>query len=228
MRPDFDSSAQAVIRYLDRAGAEVIYVSDVEAIFGSDVIAGNQRTANCIARFPDRIRGYIVINPWMGKACFENIRYWHARGFCGLKPYPGTFGHQISDPIMDPIWDISDELKLPILCHTDCGDISRLLEKRPNARMIMAHMTSDWKTKAEIARAFPGPNLTVEISGAGCGLEDIVKAIEIAGPTRFIFGSDLNCHALNFTLRPLMCSGLPEQTLRAILRDNALRYFSKS
>ena len=221
-RPDFDASPEAVIRFLDRAGGEVIYVSSTEGVFG-DVIAGNRRTAEQVAAYPDRICGYAVINPWMGQACLDNVRRCHAQGFAGLKPYPYTFGHQLADPVMDPVWDLAEELGLAVLCHSDVGDLRKVLEKRPRTRMLAAHMSSQHAEKAELARDYP--NVVLEISGAGAGPNDILEAIEIAGEENLVFGSDLNTHALNYTLRPLMCSGLQEEALRAILRDNAKRFF---
>lgn len=221
-RPDFDASPEAVVRFLERAGGEVIYVSDTEGVFG-DVLAGNRRTAEHMARYPERIRGYAVINPWMGDACLEDIRRCHRDGFSGLKPYPYTFGHQLSDPVMDPIWDLAAELDLAVLCHSDAGDLRKVLEKRPQTKMLAAHMSSQYREKAELARDYP--NVVLEISGAGAGPRDIVHAVEIAGEENLVFGSDLNTHALNYTLRPLMCSGLPDATLQAILRDNAIRFF---
>jgi len=38
-------------------------------------------------------------------------------------------------------------------------------------------------------------------------------------------GSDLNSIGLRWTLFPLLCSGLPERTLRLILCENAVRFF---
>jgi predicted TIM-barrel fold metal-dependent hydrolase len=222
-RPDFDSSPEAVLRFLDRAGADVIYVSDTEGVFG-DVVAGNRRTAIHMKSYPNRIRGYAVVNPWMGDACLEEIRRCHALGFSGLKPYPGTFGHKLSDPVMDPVWDLAEELRWPVLCHSDAADLRLVLEKRPGTRMLAAHMSSQYAEKAQLAREFP--NVVLEISGAGAGPEDILRAVEIAGERKLVFGSDLNTHSLGFTLRPLLCSGLPESTLRAILRENPLRFFA--
>jgi predicted TIM-barrel fold metal-dependent hydrolase len=124
---------------------------------------------------------------------------------------------------MDPIWDLAAELGLAVLCHSDATDLRKVLEKRPHAKMLAAHMSSQYKEKAELARDYP--NVVLEISGAGAGPEDIIRAVEIAGPENLVFGSDLNTHALNYTLRPVLCSGLPEATLRAILRENAIRFF---
>jgi len=224
-RPDFDASPEAVIRFLERAGGEVIYTSDTEGVFG-DVLAGNRRTAEHMAKYPERVRGYAVINPWMGDACLEDIRRCHAEGFSGLKPYPYTFGHELSEPVMDPVWDLAAELGLAVLSHSDADDLRKVLEKRPETRILAAHMSSQYREKAELARDYP--NVVLEVSGAGAGPNDIVHAIEIAGEENLVFGSDLNTHSLNYTLRPLMCSGLPDATLKAILRDNAIRFFGLS
>jgi len=221
-RPDFDSSVDAVLRYLERAGGDVICVSSTEAVFG-DVIDGNRCVENAMRAHPDRIRGYLVINPWMREACLNDIRGARARGFSGLKPYPSTFGHQLSDDIMDPIWDLAAELDLPILCHSRAEDLARVLARRPHTKMLAAHMSFEYAQKARLARDYHG--VVLEISGAGAGPQDILDALEIAGPDKLVFGSDLNNHVLGYTLQPLLCSGLEPGILKAVLRENALRFF---
>ena len=224
-RLDFDFSVDAVLRYLERAGGEAIYVSSNEGVFG-DVEWGNRQVAEAMRAHPGRIRGYCVVNPWMGKACLEDVRRCHALGFSGLKPYPGSFGHDLSDAVMDPVWDLAGELGLAVLCHADGSDIRRVLEKRPHARILAAHMSFPWEEKAELARRYP--NVVLEISGAGVRPDDLIRAVELAGEDSIVFGSDLTPHALGWTLMPLLCSGLPQSTLRAILRENALRFFGRA
>lgn len=221
-RPDYDASVEAVLRFLERAGGEVLYISSLEAIHG-DVVAGNRKVEEAIRVHSDRLRGLLVINPWMGQDCLADIRNCRARGFCGLKPYPRLFGHQLSDPVMEPVLALAEELDLPMLCHSSAEDLRRVLKKRPNFKMLAAHMSFEYEPKAWLAREFP--NTYLEISGAGVGLEDIVRAVEIAGEDKLVFGSDVNCHSLNFTMYPLLCSGLPERTIRKILWKNALRLF---
>ena len=221
-RPDFDSSVDAALRFFDRAGGEVMYVSDTEAVFG-DVAAGNLRTLRAVRAHPGRIRGYLVINPWMGQGCLDDVRRCREMGFAGLKPYPSVFGHKLSDPVMEPVWQLAEELKLPVLCHSDAADLRRVLGKRPTVRMLAAHMSFEYAEKARLAREFPG--VVLEISGAGEGVEDVVQAVQIAGEDKLVFGSDLNSIGLRYTLFPVLCSGLPERTVRAILRENAMRFF---
>jgi len=221
-RPDFDSSLDAVLRFLDRAGGELMYVSDVEAIFG-DVVAGNRRTLQAMRAYPARIRGYLVINPWMEQRCLDDVQRCREVGFAGLKPYPGVFGHNLSDPVMEPVWQLAEALKLPVLCHSDAADLRRVLEKRPTVRMLAAHMSFEYAEKAQLAREFP--HVVLEISGAGAGVEDVIRAVQIAGEDKLVFGSDLNSIGLRYTLFPVLCSGLPERTVRAILRENAVRFF---
>lgn len=226
MRLDYDSRTETILDYLDRGGGEILYVSSVEGVFG-DVRWGNQATAEAVARYPRKLRGYAVVNPLEGPPCLDEIRRCHALGFVGLKPYPCAFGHDLADPVMDPVWKLTESFGWPALCHPRPGnvaDLRRVLEKRPQARLILAHMTSDYKEKAEIAREFT--NAIFEISGAGAALESIAVSLEIAGPQKLVFGSDLCTHPLGFTLYPLLCSDLTDETLCAILRENALGYFS--
>ena len=222
-RPDFDCSAEGMLRYLRRAGGECIYVSDLDAIFG-DFHPGNRRTVEYMRRYPDEIRGYLVINPKPGEACLAEVRGCRELGFVGLKPYPYTFGHALADPIMDPVYDLAETMGLCVLAHSDHNDLRAVLGKHPNLRMLAAHMSGQHAEKAELAREFR--HCVLEISGAGTGLEDVRNAVRIAGERKIVFGSDLNAHPVSWTAYPLMMSGLPDQTVRAILRGNAQRYFA--
>lgn len=223
-RPDFDYSVAAVLRFLERAGAETIYISHTEGVFG-EVAAGNREVIEAMRAYPERIRGYLVVNPWMGRACLDDVRRCRELGFSGLKPYPGSFGHKLADPVFEPVLALAEEMELPLLCHSSADDLARVLERRPRLKMLAAHMTFEYAEKARLAREYE--NVVLEISGAGTGVEDIVRAVEIAGEENLVFGSDLNSIGLGFTLEPLLCSGLPERTLRAILRENALRFFGE-
>lgn len=222
-RPDFDASADAVVRCLDRCGIERIYASGTEGVLG-DAREGNRRMEEVLRRYPDRFRGYLVINPWMGEDCLADIRRCRERGFMGLKPYPNAFNHLLSDPVMEPALELAEHLELPVLCHTTAADLRRMLDKQPRLRILAAHMTFESDDKARLAREFP--NTVLEMSGAGAGPEDISRAIEIAGEDKLVFGSDLNSCVPGFTLQPILCSGLAESTLKKLLRENALRFFS--
>lgn len=221
-RPDYDMSAEAVLRYQERAGGEVIHISSIEAMSG-DVVAGNDMVIEACRRHPGRLRGYLVINPWRGEACLEDMRHCRERGFIGFKPYPDFMGHRLADPVMEPVLGLAEELGLPMLCHSSADDLARVLKRRPNFKMLAAHMTFEYEAKARLARDYP--NTYIEISGAGSGLEDIMSAVLIAGPEKLVFGSDNNSCPPGFTLYPLLCSGLPDGILRQILRENALRIF---
>ncbi|MBI2440345.1 MAG: amidohydrolase family protein [Lentisphaerae bacterium] len=226
-RLDCDRRTETVLGYLERGGGEALYVSSVEGVFG-DVVWGNTAIAEAVARHPQKLRGYAAVNPHEGPAGLDEMRRCHALGFIGLKPYPCAFEHDLADPIMDPVWDLTESFGWPALCHPRPGnaeDLRRVLAKRPKARLILAHMTTEYRQKAEIAREFP--NAIFEISGAGATLDSIAVSLEIAGPQKLVFGSDLCIHPIGFTLYPLLCSGLAEDVLRAILRENALGFFHR-
>jgi predicted TIM-barrel fold metal-dependent hydrolase len=221
-RPDFDYTLTGLKGSLTRGGGERIYVSNLEAIYG-DFAAGNRRAVEDLKANPDWLDGYLVINPKMGEACLAEVRQCRANGFVGLKPYPYSFGHQLSDPIMDPVYDLAERMGLCVLCHSEHGDLRRVLEKHPKLRMLAAHMSGESLEKAQLTKEFP--NVVLETSGAGSAPEDVQRAVAIAGPHKLVFGSDLHAHPIGWTLFPILASDLPETTIKAILRENALRFF---
>ncbi len=154
VRLDYDWSVEAVLRFLERAGGETIYISSLEAIFG-DVLVGNQQVIEAMRAHPDRIRGYMVVNPWMGQACLDSVRQCRKLGFSGLKPYPHSFGHDLSDPVFEPVLELAEQMELPMLCHSGPNDLARVLERHPHLRMLAAHMSFHYAEKARLAREFP-------------------------------------------------------------------------
>ena len=55
------------VRLMDRYDIEISFSSDSRALRG-DYVAANDRLLDAMARFPGRICGYAVANPWDGQA----------------------------------------------------------------------------------------------------------------------------------------------------------------
>ena len=62
------------IRLMDRYDIEISFSSDSRALRG-DYVAANDRLLDAMARFPGRICGYAVANPWDGQAGLDHREF---------------------------------------------------------------------------------------------------------------------------------------------------------
>ena len=133
--------------------------SDVTTIvFGgkarrSGLWVDDQTVANYVANHPDRLIGFLSVDPtqpdWM-----EELRHGHRTlGLRGVKLLPMYAGFSPDSEMLEPFWQYTSEHGLPVLLHTGTTFIAqaplehtlpRLLDRVamqfPEQRMILAHL----------------------------------------------------------------------------------------
>ncbi len=133
--------------------------SDVTTIvFGgkarrSGLWVDDQTVANYVAQHPDRLIGFLSVDPtqpgWM-----EELQYGHrALGLRGVKLLPMYAGFSPDSEALEPFWQYTSEHGLPVLLHTGTTFISqapiehtlprrldRVAMQFPEQRMILAHL----------------------------------------------------------------------------------------
>ncbi len=133
--------------------------SDVTTIvFGgkarrSGLWVDDQTVANYVAQHPDRLIGFLSVDPtqpdWM-----EELRHGHQTlGLRGVKLLPMYAGFSPDSEALEPLWQYTSQHGLPVLLHTGTTFIAqapleytlpRLLDRVamrfPEQRMILAHL----------------------------------------------------------------------------------------
>lgn len=181
-----------------------------------------------ITRYPDRLIGFIRLNPGAPEAAYlleKAILEW---GFQGLKLHPYGYRQPPDSTETVNLLKIAARLGIPTLFH--CGDeehtfplqIERAARLCPDAIMILGHMGGYFHVHDAISVAERNPNVILETS-AMPRPQYIKEAVEVIGPDRVIFGSDGPGCDPRLEVFKVKRSGITGRTLEKILSQNFLR-----
>jgi hypothetical protein len=191
----------------------------------------NQIVREAVGRFPDRLIGFVWVNPYDGqKATDEVKRAINDWGFRGIKLHPLIHAFIPSDEIVLPIMELARRFSLPVLFHTghppfslpwQIGEVAELF---PDVPIIMGHMGHGHGCyiHGTITTAKKYANLYLETSGMPMHTK-IREAVERLGSDRVMYGSDTPFHHHSVEMQRVRVSGLDEANLRRVFYDNAAR-----
>jgi len=202
-----------------------------------DVTAGNDALLALQRAHPDRIRGYVCVNPnYTAHARAEIVRCLDA-GMIGIKL---AASRRADDPLLDPIGVLARERGVPVLQHvwqnrrhdwpgqeaSDARELCTLARRHPEVAFILAHIGGggDWlHSLHEIADV---PNVYVDLSGSGVDGGMLEGCIAVAGVSRLLWGTDLTMDTGWAKLRYLETL-LNKDELAMVRWKNAARIFPR-
>ena len=202
-----------------------------------DVTAGNDALLALQRAHPDRIRGYVCVNPnYTAHARAEIVRCLDA-GMIGIKL---AASRRADDPLLDPIGVLARERGVPVLQHvwqnrrhdwpgqeaSDARELCALARRHPEVAFILAHIGGggDWlHSLHEIADV---PNVYVDLSGSGVDGGMLEGCIAVAGVSRLLWGTDLTMDTGWAKLRYLETL-LNKDELAMVRWKNAARIFPR-
>src|SRR2546426_984700 len=123
----------------------VYFPSPPDLQYGNDALLALERA------HPDRIRGYVTVNPNFTAHALGEIDRCRAAGMIGIKL---AASRRANDPLLDPICELARERGLPVLHHvwqhrrrdwpgqeaSDAPELCALAERHPDVRFILAHI----------------------------------------------------------------------------------------
>jgi len=224
--------AEAMIRSMDRAGVAVAVVSSHAAL--RDPKEGNEVTAGAIAAYPDRFRGYVVVNPHYPELAAEAVEHydrWVERGFVGFKIHPGGHQYPLSGPKYQPMFEFAEAKRIPVLSHTwgndpNCGSlqVQKIVSDYPNIPFLAGHtIHGEWQAAAAIAKAHPNVYLELTAAYHVSGLLEYLAA-EV-GTERILFGDDLPWFDPFHAIGCILSAHIDDEGRRDILYRNAEALF---
>ena len=188
---------------------------------------------------PDRVRGYVTVNPNFQCAALEEIGRGLDEGMVGIKL---AASRRASDALLDPIVREAVRRDVPLLQHvwqhrrrevpgqeiSDALDLGALAARHPSARFILAHIGGggDWAHSLRTLRDVP--NVFVDLSGSGVDRGMLELCLECIGAERLLWGSDLTMDTGWAKLRALETMGLAPEALEGIRWKTAARLFRLS
>lgn len=174
-----------------------IYFPSVE-----DVTLANEVQRGIEAEYPQRVRGYVLVNPNYTDHALQEIDRGRAAGMIGVKL---AASRRADDPLLDPVCERAAELRLPILQHiwqhrrrdfpgqeaSDAAELVALARRHTGVAFILAHIGGggDWLHSLRAVR--PVPNVFVDLSGSGVDGGMLEACLDAAGADRLLWGCDL-------------------------------------
>lgn len=231
--------AAALIRYADRLGVRRLCI-----FMGmrwkydpspEDFRRENDEVLRALDAFPDRLFGFVYLNPKHTDASLAELERCAASGpMVGIKLW---VAERCSSPLLDPIVQRAIELRLVILQHTYLKatgnlpgestpqDLAELAARHPQATFIAAHSGGgQWEIGIRTFR--PYPNILAEL----CGFDPTSGVTEMAvrelGPERVLYGSDAGGRSFASQLAKVLDADIPLQAKRLILGENLKRILS--
>lgn len=197
--------------------------------------AANAITASAVARFPAALAGVVYLSPEHPRASLDELNRYVADGpFVGVKLW---IAMRAADVRLDPLAARISELGVPVLQHawyktvggfpdeSTPADVAELARRHPGLTIQMAHLGG--AGKRGVADIAPYENVVVDTSGGDPVLGEVDHAVSVLGAHRVVFGSDAPIRDPATALAKVAGSELSEQDRRLVLRDNALRLYSR-
>ena len=170
-------------------------------------IVSNEFIGRCVEQYPDKLIGFVSVNPLEGNAAIEKMeedvyRY----KLKGLKLHPRLQNFRADDPRLIPLVQKAASMGLPVVIDTlihgpsllkDCMPllVDEIARKVPAAKIVMAHM-GGYKFMDALFVAKVNKNVYLDLSVtllyfAGSPFqEQIGFVIHQVGAERCIYGSD--------------------------------------
>lgn len=170
--------------------------------------AANDRLLADTADHRDRLIPFITVEP--AQVEIAELARWREQGACGVKLYAGhqrLHARPLDDARHDRVFAWLEAERVPVLLHVNTvrfrDELANVLREHPDLELVCAHLCgsrTDLDRLAALLDEFP--RLRVDTShGAGVHGVDGYMAIErererlramiLAEPERFVFGSDL-------------------------------------
>ena len=222
IRKGINFPAEELIEWMDEAGVDAAVATAQPESYDNEYTAAMQK------KYPERIIGFAVVNPWLFNAeeelehCFRDNRLY------GLKLNPLRHGFALDrHQIVDPLFAICEKYNKPVLVHGESdmfnmpGKFEEMARSFPKVNLIMAHIGQPDAVEAAIRAVNRYENLYVDT--AGVTINTLRQAIEGIDPHKILMGTDA-CWG-NFSLSiDLVKRATADETVRKlILGENICR-----
>jgi len=191
----------------------------------------NDEVLRAIAHSPDRVLGFVYLNPKHQEASLRELDRCVANGpLVGVKLWIAL---RCNREELDPLVRRAAELKAPILQHcydrveenlpgeSGCADLAALALRHPEASFLCAHTGNDWERGLRMIRAVP--NVSAEVSGSDPTAGFVEMAVRELGAQRVIYGSDAGGRSFASQLAKVTGAGVSGEAKRLILGENLRR-----
>jgi uncharacterized protein len=211
------------------ATSPIYFPSPRDIEYGNDFLLQLQRSR------PDRIRGYVVVNPNFQRHALGELNRCLDAGMIGIKL---AASRRADDPLLDPICRVAQERRVPVLHHiwqhrrreypgqeaSDGVELSRLAARHSRVNFILAHIGGGGDWIHSLAAVQHQSNVFIDLSGSGVDGGMLDACVEQVGVERLLWGCDVTIDTGWAKLRYLE-QLLSDSELELIRWQNAARIF---
>lgn len=182
-------SPERFVQEMDRSKIDKAVVCPL----GQDI--DNEYIADGVRKFPDRLIGFMEVNPRDPDADQKIRHVAREHKLKGLKLHPTMMGHPVaSHPLMDPVFQACSELGLVVYGHCMHDfwvtplQYEEMARTFPDVPLILGHMGILWSVAEAAMVAKRNPNVYLETSVVP--LRSIRIGIQGAGAEKVVMGTD--------------------------------------
>ncbi len=230
-----EESIARSLRYADRMGIDRVVVSmGMSFVYDpspEELRRQNDEVLRAVRFAPDRVFGFVYVNPKHVKASLDEIDRCVRDGpMVGVKLWVAM---RCNEANLDPIVRHAVELKAPILQHTYLkitgnlpgestpADLVELARRHPDASFLCAHTGADWERGIRWIRGVK--NVWADVCGSDPTAGMVEMAVRELGAERVVYGSDFPGRSFASQLAKVTSANLPETARRLILGENLRR-----
>jgi len=211
----------------------------------------NDYIAEYVNSHKEKLIGFCSIDPFEKEAEEEIKRCISVLGLKGLKLHPTTQGFYPNDKKVYPIYEIAQELEIPIMVHAGAAGptgpmvpaplkfsqpihFEDVAMDFPDLKMIIAHLGIPWESET-LALIRKQPNVYADISMMAFRpfklYLDLVMAMEYGVLDKLLLGSDypwgeINQHIqvlknINIYAENTNLPKIPSEAIKSIIEENA-------
>lgn len=222
---------EQLIKTMDDLGVDIAVICPVDEHIAVRNVEGNELVIQAVKKYPDRLIGMAVSNPWYGKAAEEELKRALDAGLKGLKINASLQGHWVDDEMVDPLIDIVRQYKGHVYTHSGTPDYSmpyeicELADRHPDVNFIMGHSGNiDVFWEHALASGMkPGLKNVFYDPSHIAFLNEIKDFVEKLGSDKVIFASDSPAGSMKLEMNKLKLLGLDDETMSLILGGNMAR-----
>ncbi|NMB55541.1 MAG: amidohydrolase family protein [Leptolinea sp.] len=219
-RKGYNYPVEELITMMDGAGVDrAMTASQLENI-------DNENTALSVKKFPDRIIGFAVENPWTMGAEEDLEHALRDNGLKGLKLNANRFGFAADrHSIVDPFFQICSRYHAAVMAHamSDLFSIpakwEEIARSFPDVPIVLSHMGIPMM--ADNAFEIAKRNKNIYLGTAVCFAPVVKRAIEEVGPEKVIFSSDAPFGSMAQEIRKIKYVTSDPGAQKLILGENA-------
>ena len=220
-----EEMAEGAVKYMDANGVDACCVlSGGYMGSGCDYTAGNDMLLELVSRVPDRLIGFMSVNPNDDRPnvlCeLERVEEAGIRCIKLLNSYQQNYPGD--GPNLLALYQFAADHNMLVINHSWPGDVLlRIAEQFPSVDFIMAHYGGG---AYDLLTA--RPNIHANIWGLGT-MGFLEKAVQTIGPEKFMMGSDGFMNPVSVGIGPVVYADISEEAKRDILGLNAAKLLDK-